>query len=266
MNCQEALDLLYDIIDKEASEIDAGEVEEHLKLCRHCSGVFRVEASIQELIKERLHQNNPSPRLDTLKSNILSELDSIDRDSIGSGQERPPFFRLSTILALAASLVLVIGAAFLVSDFYRHDVLYAAFEKAHHAVHDGQDLFQDTGITAASMVQVNDNLQYAVSRSVNSFEMSGGRLEEILGTKMAHFVFHSDDDKCVSVFVADAASFEIPDNLQGNAVTIGGFTFYDHNCRGCRLVYHRIGNAIIITASSNRDVDLLNFVPGSKTI
>ena len=30
MNCQEALDLLYDIIDKEASEIDTQEVKRHL--------------------------------------------------------------------------------------------------------------------------------------------------------------------------------------------------------------------------------------------
>ena len=266
MNCQEALDLLYDIIDKEASEIDAHEVEEHLKLCRHCSGVYRVESSIQELIKERLTRDNPSPRLDTLKSNILSELDSIDRGSVNPGRERPPFFRLSTTLALAASLVLVVGAAFLVSDFYRHNALYAPLEKAHHAVTDGQEPFQDAEVTAASMMQVNDNLHYAVSRSVNNFEMSGGRLEEIMGTRMAHFVFHSDDDKCVSVFVADEASFEIPDNLLGSAVTIGGFTFYDHNCRGCRLVYHQIGKAIIITACSDRDVDLLSFVPGSGTI
>ena len=266
MNCQEALDLLYDIIDKEASEIDAGEVAEHLKLCRHCSGVFRVEASIQELIKERLARDNPSPRLDTLKLKILSELDNIDRESISSRGERPPFFRLSTILVLAASLVLVIGAAFLVSDFYRHNVLYASFEKAHHTVADGTELFQDAGVTAASILQINDNLHYAISRSVNSFKMSGGRQEEIMGTRMAHFVFHGDDDKCVSVFVADAASFDIPDYLQGSAVTIGGFTFYDHNCRGCRLVYHRIGKAIIITACSDRDVDLLSFVPGSGTI
>jgi hypothetical protein len=167
---------------------------------------------------------------------------------------------------MAASLVLVIGAAFLVSDFYKHDVFYAALEKAHLAVDDEQELYQDSGITATSMGRINDDLHYAVSKSVNSFEMSGGRLEDIMGTQMAHFVFHSDDDKCVSVFVADAESFEIPDNLQGNAVTIGGFTYYDHNCRGCRLVYHRIGNAIIITASSNRNVDLLNFVPGSGTI
>ena len=34
MKCQEALDLLYEIIDKEASEIDTQAVKRHLDYCQ----------------------------------------------------------------------------------------------------------------------------------------------------------------------------------------------------------------------------------------
>ena len=265
MNCQDALHLLYDIIDKEASEIDVREVEEHLKLCHHCSGIYRIEGSVQELVRERLKPDNPNPRLAVLQSKILHELDSIDRSRAGGSQERPPFFRLSTALVLAASLVLVVGAAFFVSDFYRHNTLYMPLEKSHFAVADQPAQVGDEVRTAVSMSHVSNDLHYAVSRSVNDFQLLGGRMEDIMGTMMAHFVFFSEDRECISVFVVDAAAFEIPKDLQGSAVTKGDLTFYDHHCRGCRLVYHRIGDVIVICAARERDIDLLSFVPGSLT-
>jgi len=43
MNCQEALSLLYDVIDKEASQIDIKEVQKHLDCCQDCLKRFQVE-------------------------------------------------------------------------------------------------------------------------------------------------------------------------------------------------------------------------------
>jgi len=63
MNCQEALSLLYDVIDKEASEIDAREVEKHLKNCQDCAGVYRLEQSVNELIKRSSSLRTPAPEL-----------------------------------------------------------------------------------------------------------------------------------------------------------------------------------------------------------
>jgi len=78
MNCQEALSLLYDIIDKEASEIDVKEVEEHLRNCQDCSGVYRLERSVNELVQEKLTHQKATPKLDSLKAKVLAELDEID--------------------------------------------------------------------------------------------------------------------------------------------------------------------------------------------
>jgi hypothetical protein len=69
----------------------------------------------------------------------------------------------------------------------------------------------------------------------------------------------------VSVFVAPA-KFEIPSELEQSAVMVGGVKLFDHNCRGCRLVYHRTPNAVVIVATTEKSVDLLSFDPGRGTI
>ena len=78
MNCQEALSLLYDIIDNEASEIDSQQVREHLENCTDCDGVFRLEESVNELLRARLKNPKPNPRLKALKAKVLSQFDAID--------------------------------------------------------------------------------------------------------------------------------------------------------------------------------------------
>ncbi|RKX23560.1 MAG: hypothetical protein DRP45_10300 [Candidatus Zixiibacteriota bacterium] len=81
MNCQEALSLLYDIIDKEASEIDVAQVQEHLNRCRDCAGIYKIEESISRLIQEKLKHKEPTPCFDVLKSNVLQQLDDIDAEN-----------------------------------------------------------------------------------------------------------------------------------------------------------------------------------------
>ena len=80
MNCQEALNLLYDIIDKEASEIDTQQVQEHLSRCRHCSEIYKVEKSVNALLKAKMQASSPAPCVDALKLRVLNELDAVDGD------------------------------------------------------------------------------------------------------------------------------------------------------------------------------------------
>ena len=79
MNCQEALNLLYDIIDKEASEIDTEQVQEHLSRCRHCSEIYRVEKSVNALLRAKMQTSSPEKCVDALKSRVLGELDVKNR-------------------------------------------------------------------------------------------------------------------------------------------------------------------------------------------
>ncbi len=78
MNCQEALQLLYDIIDREASTIDSEQVKAHLSHCKDCGDVYQIESAIQEFITMKLKANTPAPKLDVLKTRILKSLGEID--------------------------------------------------------------------------------------------------------------------------------------------------------------------------------------------
>jgi mycothiol system anti-sigma-R factor len=265
MNCQEALDLLYDIIDKEASDIDVKEVQAHLDECRHCAQVYHVEESIQALIKQKVQNQASEPEVNTLRVRILEQIDDIDREQGSSTRRRPPFFRLATSLAMAASLVLVVGAAFLASQLYRHHNVALPLEQSHWNAAKRIADFQNATATASTLGLINHQLNYTLNDQEDGFLLTGGKTEEILGCEWAHFVY-SNGNSYVSVFVAPASDFEIPKDARENPVQFAGLTLYDHNCRGCRLVYHLIGNAVVVTATTERNVDLIEFLPGSGTI
>ena len=106
MNCQEALSLLYDIIDKESSEINTKEVKEHLDKCKHCFEVYRMEQSIQDFIDEKLADDQSPAKLDHLKNKILQDLNQIDTCS--SAKAKNNIFKMPiVVIAAAASIVIL---------------------------------------------------------------------------------------------------------------------------------------------------------------
>ena len=70
----------------------------------------------------------------------------------------------------------------------------------------------------------------------------------------------------VAVFVACDDEFEIPSDLKDHRCNRHGLELFDHNCNNCRLVFHQVGPAIVITATVDREVDLLDFIPGRTAI
>jgi len=264
MNCQDALDLLYDIIDREASDIDAQQVKEHLENCRDCFEVYRLEQSVQDFLNEKIKTTSSPPRVEELRARILSRLDDIDRED--STTREPRFFRPATkVFVAAASLVILIGAAFLLAAFYRHNDLYVPLERAHWAASENPDSYRNGRITADLITNVRNVHLYEISEGVMDFNLVGANSEEIMGVEMNHLVYHNDDHM-VSVFLAPADRFEIGSDLEESRIEHDNIVFFDHRCRGCRLVYHRAGSLVVITASNDPDLDLLEFVPGSLAI
>ncbi|MEW6412014.1 MAG: zf-HC2 domain-containing protein [Candidatus Zixiibacteriota bacterium] len=264
MNCQDALDLLYDIIDREASEIDTQKVKEHLENCRDCFEVYRLEQSVQEFINEKIKHAASLPKVEHLKSKILDRLDEIDKES--PGRRQPRFFRLTTrTLVAAASLVILVGAGLLLAAFYRHNGSYLPLEQAHWTATENMNVYSDGDATAQVLAAVQREYAYDLKPQVSDFQLVGGTSEEIMGIRMAHFVY-ADDDRLISVFVAPSDEFEIPSDLKDSQVVRHNITFFDHNCRGCRLVYHQVGSLVIITATVDRDVELLDFLPGDAVV
>ena len=266
MNCQEALDLLYDIIDKEASEIDAKQVQEHLKNCHHCFEVYKVEGDVQEFINAKLAGPTQAPCLDSLKEKIVGKLDQIDHER-GVSRKRPPFWNTSFTLAAAAFVVITIGAAYLLADFYHHNTTYVPLEKSHWAASKEAGTFASNNITAAVLTYLSDTMKFTVSPAVANYNLVGGHMENIFGVPMAHLLYRTvNGSESVSVFFAPASAFKIPDGLESTRSVHGNLTFFDHHCRGCRLVYHREGDMIVVTASTDHEADLISFLPGKLII
>ena len=53
MTCEEALRKLYEVIDKEASEIDQREVKAHLEHCRSCMARYQFEEMFKTFVVEK---------------------------------------------------------------------------------------------------------------------------------------------------------------------------------------------------------------------
>ncbi len=260
MNCQEALSLLYDIIDGEASEIDVKRVQRHRDRCKHCFEIYRVESAIQEFINEKVKDGNPDVSLETLKAKISNKLDEID-----SGQATRwchfSFKRAAALLAAAASVIILIGGGLILRDYYRHQTEYVPLERAHIAIMDDPVALENNASAFSAILRVRGELGYDIWPNVSGFSLRGGWNEEVMGVKMAHFVY-CNDHKIVSVFVAPSEQFAIPDDLKDSKVVRNQISFYDHDCPECRLVYYRAGSAIIITATTDHTIELLDFVPG----
>lgn len=276
MNCQEALRLLYDIIDREASEVDSREVEEHLSKCRHCSEVYRVERQVHDFILAKTKNQNPELKLENLKSKIETLLEKEDQaapDPFASGEAPEPaaspaaITRIGRYVAAAAALVVLVWTAFTVSDLFYHRAAYYELEQQHFAAERDLTHFASADLTEVALGECTKEMRYAISPAVSEFELVGGRMEKVDGIELAHFLYQRKASGCViSVFVIPADQFHIPEDVLKHAETRGGRVFYDHHCRGCRMVYHRESNVVIITATQNHDIDLMEFVPGSSAV
>jgi len=259
MNCQDALELLYDIIDKEASEIDAKEVQEHLESCRDCFKIYRIETSVQKFIASRIKGNGPSPQLDSLKDKIIVRLDRIDNEA-SPGQPPRSFGLVAKMLVAAACLVILIGAASIATDYYREYVYYTPLASAHHAVHD-RSWNQPTFELSPSYLDLDfSNLGYE-----QGFVLVNSSKEQICGVEMAHFVFRNSK-LTVSVFAAPSGEYSIPEDCIDTQLSLDGKTFFNHRCHDCWLLFHEVGNAVIIAASTETGFDLYPFTPTENVV
>lgn len=265
MTCQEARDLLYEIIDKEASEIDVNQVQRHLEKCRHCSEIYDLESKLNQLIAAKLNgdKQENSACVSRLRDKILVDLDKIDEEN-GSTRKRPFEFAAKTLVA-AASLVVLIGASFFFTNLYHHYRDYRPLEQAHIAMVSEAATLANPNHTSTALSLVSSTMNYRLAESVDGFHMIGGDTCQLCSSQMAHFVYESDG-RLISVFVAPAATFQIPDELEDSRVARGSIEFFLHDCPGCRLAYHQVGDAVIITATYEADIELAEFVPGQGTI
>jgi hypothetical protein len=260
MNCQETLNLLYDVIDKEASEIDVLEVQKHLDHCQDCLKKFQIQESLQLLVKERLKAVSDIPKIDHLKSKVLAKLEEAEA-SLPKSSRQPVPFRLPAIaLALAAAVILLVGAAFWGVGLYDHYVEYIPLERAHWEAAADISGFQNQSTTASVLANVTSTYGLTLANSQDGLSLIGARTEDVKGMTVTHALY-SGDGRMVSTFVFPAEAVAIPDDLLETRIEINGVCHFVHNCRGCYLVYHKQGSAMIITATTDHEFPLPEFAP-----
>lgn len=262
MDCQQALALLQDILDKEASEVDEQQVRLHLEKCRDCFEKFRLEESVQAFLNEKAivlkSDSDSSPRLESLRANILSKLDEIDEDNHGTSKS---FFNTPIRIVLSvAALIVLVGIGMISANYFRHRDLYVPIEQAHLTVADHLNDYTNPADPEFLAEQIDAEYHYAINPGEIGYTIIGGKKEEIKNVEWQHIVYGKDDDY-ISVFITDG-DYTIPKDLEVSKTTVGDLVVYDHNCRGCRLIFYKAGNLTIITASANKSIDLLKFLPG----
>ncbi len=67
-DCQEAIDVLYEYLDNQLTDIRSSAIQKHLQLCRACFGLYEFEKVLRERIREKTYHQCP----DRLKKRIES--------------------------------------------------------------------------------------------------------------------------------------------------------------------------------------------------
>ncbi len=267
MDCQQAFALLQDILDKEASQIDEKEVRAHLKKCGHCFERFRVEESIQEFLNEKIKTSfaveEKSDKLESMRLDIMGHLDEIDAECQES--KKTTFGSPFKIFLSAAALVLLASIWSLSTGFFSHQEYYIPLEQAHWAAAENSSVYTQGFDKAEYLGIIEQNFNYNINSSFDGYSFVGAKKEQIMGNDVEHLIFPKDDD-CISIFITSADTFVIPDNIKATMIKNSNQEIYDHNCRGCRLIFHKVGSLMIITASTNKEIELADFIPGHLTI
>jgi anti-sigma factor (TIGR02949 family) len=260
MNCHEALNLLYDILDKEAEDVDAEQVQQHLKQCSHCSEIYRLEGAVNQFLRKKIEaqRGESGGDLESLKSRILKEIEDQDCASGGKGGLRPPFEMAAKTLVAAAALVILLGAAFLLSGYYEHYKNYQHLESAHEQALSQLSGFDNPNHTSEALALVNDELGFTPRSRIAGFSLTGGTITELKGVPAGHFVYRQDTS-VISVFVCNCELYSVPEDVTESSTEKAGHIFYDHDCPGCRLCYHENGGTLLIAATSDPAVDLHDF-------
>lgn len=243
MNCRDALRLLYDVVDREASEHDSTQVHEHLKTCRKCASRYELERTFKNCIEQK---GQFSPECQELKSRILQQLDAIDGAAGEVGPFYPPFRWAAITLAAAATVVLCLVAAFSLKGYYRQQTEFIPFVKAHlaHQVDANNAvltpepldfLYRQTGIHLQPSPQFS--LENIISVTIDTVKgIRFGRIE----------LLESDGEK-MSLFVTTSDVYRLPN---GPCELVNGSELLVNCCKKCTLIGFTHDNLVFVAVAA----------------
>jgi mycothiol system anti-sigma-R factor len=253
MNCKEALAKLYDVIDKEASEIDEKEVREHLEHCKDCLSRFEFEKIFKTFVTEKADIES---KTDKLRTDILKRCSEIDKAPHHHLKSK---FRLGAIMvAAAASLVVCIFASLALADYYRHQTFVVPFESAHmkdpvFAGHNESSVDQIMDVRK----YLNDDLRLSIDQEPKNFKLIGAGFDNIRGDKYAHIRFVKGPDH-ISLFIC-GKDVELPDFEKLSY--LNSIDYWMHVCKHCQVLRWKCGHNTVIAVSDNPGIDMTSLIP-----
>jgi len=258
MNCEEALKRLYDVIDKEASEIDTRQVEEHLSHCKHCMARYEFESMFKTFVTEKA---SCEEKTDHLRSRIMDRIDATD--SSRGGPLRNPFKYKMVILSAAAALVICIVAAFAAAKFYRHKVYTYPFEQHHMAAADFATAdAEDFNYVLDARHFITNDMHLNLTDNNGGFQLVSLGYDEIQDQKFVHLRYDRDNVP-VSLFIGDPEGVRLPDFERA---VFSGVEYFRHVCAECQVIYWYEGNAMAVVVSEDKQIDLTSFIPALASL
>jgi mycothiol system anti-sigma-R factor len=258
MTCEEALKKLYEVVDKEASEIDVRQVREHLEHCRDCMSRYEFEEALKAFVIEKA--TSPA-KTGQLKANILTH---IEQYSQSPGRFWGGHFRYGAVLLSAvAALVVCIVSALVVAEFYRHKEFVYPFEK-HHMFRELYAASSATGFGDFFQARhyLTNDMHLSIDIGDPVFNLVNTGFDEINGRQFVHFRF-IDGDNHISLFVGKADGVYLPDFER---VDMGDSYYFQHLCGECQVIYWTAGEAIAVAVSENKQLDLTPLIPVVRSI
>ncbi len=74
INCKEAVARLYAYLDHHLGRVTEAEVEEHLKLCRHCCGELEFARQVRGVLRRHSSVHEPPPEVRARMETLLKGL------------------------------------------------------------------------------------------------------------------------------------------------------------------------------------------------
>ncbi len=74
ISCKEAVSRLYAYLDRHLGRVPEAEVEEHLKLCRHCCGELEFAKQVRAKLRRHSAFHEAPPEVRSRMDTLLKEL------------------------------------------------------------------------------------------------------------------------------------------------------------------------------------------------
>jgi len=255
MNCKEALEKLQEIIDKEANDVDARKVKEHLEHCRECLSKYEFEELFRAFV---IKKASLETKTSLLREKILKCCNEPEKAT--GGLFNCGLKTCSILVSAAVAIILCIVTAFMVSGFYRHQAYIVPFEEKHINYIENTDVGKPlVGELLSVRNHLNNDLRLSLTGDPKGFRLIGAGFSQVRDSRFVHIRYKKGAD-FISLFISDG-DVNLPDFEQ---MFYHSIEYHMHVSDNCLVLYWKCGKNHIIAVSENPGLDMTPLIPVIK--